>query len=226
MTSAAPDDATHYLYTFPSEVAKDERGALALRWPKHIKPFELAQGPELNTGLAVIQARPGALTPQECDRVVALGDAAPAQAGQVERGPVEYRVSRIAWLAPGAETEWLYHRMAILFAEANRNYRLDIRGLVDAMQYTLYGAGQHFDWHLDLGPGSTSARKLSLTIQLSEPDEYEGGELEFVGREIGPESRQRGTAVIFPSYFAHRVSPVTSGMRRSLVVWAYGPAFR
>jgi PKHD-type hydroxylase len=226
MTSAAADNAAHYLYTFPTEVATGEDGALALRWPKNIKPFDLVPGPEQNGGLTVVQARPDALTPKECDRVVALGESAPSQTAGVERGPVEYRVSRIAWLVPGPETQWLYHRLAVLFAEANRTYRLDIRGFVDAVQYTLYGAGEHFEWHLDLGPGSTSSRKISLSIQLSDDDEYAGGQLEFVSREVGPEARQRGTAVIFPSYLGHRVSPVTSGVRRSLVAWAYGPAFR
>jgi len=226
MTSAAPDNASHYLYTFPSEVSADEHGAVALRWPVNAKPFERIPGPEQNTALAVVQARPDALTAEECDRVVALGESVPVQAGGVERGPGNYRMSHIAWLAPGPDTEWLYHRVAILFAEANRAYRFDIRGLVDAMQYTMYGAGQHFEWHLDLGPGSTSGRKLSMSIQLSEPDDYAGGQLEFVGRTVGPEARKRGTAVIFPAYLGHRVSPVDSGLRRSLVAWAYGPVFR
>lgn len=226
MTSAAPDDATHYLYAFPSKITEDAHGAIALRWPKDTKPFERMPGPEQNNGLTVVQARSGALTPKECDRVVALGESVETQAGSVERGPVDYRMSHIAWLAPGPATEWLYHRLAILFTEANRTYRLELRGFVDALQYTQYGPGQHFDWHLDLGPGSTSARKLSLSIQLSEPDDYGDGQLEFVGRPVGPEARQRGTAVIFPSYLGHRVSPVTSGTRRSLVAWAYGPAFR
>ncbi len=226
MTSAARDDATHYLYTFPEAAVPDERGALALRWPKGTKPFEPRPGPELNPGLSVVTARAAAFTDAECDRVVALGESVPPQAGAVEDGPSDYRVSHIGWIAPGPQTEWLYHRLAILFAEANRGYQLDIRGFVDALQYTLYGADQHFDWHLDLGPGSTSARKLSMSIQLSAPGDYTGGELEFVGRPLGPEARQRGTAVIFPSFLGHRVSPVTGGMRRSLVAWAYGPAFR
>ena len=226
MTSAARDDATHYLYTFPEAVGKDAHGALSLRWPKGTKPFDASPGPEPNAGLTFVTARPRALTAAECDRVRALGESVPPQAGAIVKGPSDYRVSHIGWLAPGPETEWLYHRMAALFAEANRSYRVEIRGLVDALQYTVYGAEQHFDWHLDLGPGSTSARKLSLTIQLSDPGDYTGGELEFVGRPVGPESRERGTAVIFPSFLGHRVSPVTGGIRRSLVAWAYGPAFR
>jgi len=226
MTSAARDDATHYLYTFPQAIAPDAGGSLSLQWPKGVKPFDTRPGPEPNGGLIQVMARPGALTSKECDRVVALGESVPAEPGAVVRGPADYRVSHIGWLVPGPETEWLYHRLAALFEEANRTYKVDIRGFVDALQYTRYGADQHFDWHLDLGPGSTSTRKLSLTIQLSDPEEYGDGNLEFVGRPIGPEARRRGTAVIFPSFIGHRVAPVTAGVRRSLVAWAYGPAYR
>jgi len=226
MTSAARDDATHYLYTFPSDVGVDERGALSLQWPKGKGPFTSVPAPATNGALATVQARQDALSAQECDRIIALGEAAHAQAGGVEDGPSHYRVSRIAWLAPNPDTEWLFHRLAALFFEVNRHYGLDLVGFVDALQYTVYGADQHFDWHLDLGPGSTSARKLSMSIQLSDPGDYDGGALEFTSMAIHPDAARRGTAIIFPSFLAHRVTPVTRGVRRSLVGWAYGPAFR
>lgn len=226
MTSAARDDATSYLYLFPSLVGVDKRGALSLQWPKGEGPFTSAPAPVPNGALATVQARPDALSAEECDRVIALGEAAHAEAGGVEDGPSHYRVSRIAWLAPNPDTEWLFHRLAALFAEVNRHYGLELVGFVDALQYTVYGEDQHFDWHLDLGPGSTSARKLSMSIQLSDPDEYEGGALEFVSMPLRAEASRRGTAIIFPSFLGHRVTPVTRGIRRSLVGWAYGPTFR
>jgi PKHD-type hydroxylase len=72
-------------------------------------------------------------------------------------------------------------------------------------------------------------RKLSMTIQLSEPNEYEGGEFE-IDPEFGVLDqaviKQRGTVLVFPSFLRHRVAPVTSGIRRSLVCWAEGPKFR
>ncbi|MGE5794397.1 MAG: 2OG-Fe(II) oxygenase [Bacteroidota bacterium] len=85
--------------------------------------------------------------------------------------------------------------------------------------------GERFDWHMDLGPGRTSARKLSMTVQLSPPEDYAGGDLEFVGNTHAAE-RERGSATIFPAYVGHRVSPIERGTRRSLVAWAYGPSFR
>ncbi len=94
-----------------------------------------------------------------------------------------------------------------------------------ALQYTVYGPGERFDWHMDLGPGPTSARKLSMTVQLSPPDDYAGGDLEFVGNRHAAE-RELGAATIFPAYVGHRVTPVERGTRRSLVAWVYGPSFR
>lgn len=124
------------------------------------------------------------------------------------------------------EPEWLFRRLAALFAEANRDFGFELVGFVDALQYAMYGADQHFDWHLDLGPGSTSARKLSMSIRLSGPDEYGGGALEFIGMPADPQAARRGTAIIFLSFLGHRVTLVTRGVRRSQVAWAYGPTFR
>ncbi len=226
MTCAARDDATQYLYTFPTVVGSDPSGGVSLQWPKDRGPFASAPAPAPNAALATVQARQGALSREECDRIIALGEAAHDEAGGVERGPSHYRVSRIAWLTPNPATEWLFHRLAGLFHEVNRHYGIELVGFVDALQYTVYGEDQHFEWHIDLGPGSTSARKLSMSIQLSDPGEYEGGALEFINVATHPESVRHGTAIFFPSFLAHRVTPVTRGLRRSLVGWAYGPTFR
>ena len=124
-----------------------------------------------------------------------------------------------------------------------------------SLQYTHYGEGQFYKWHQDsdlvsfiipqirYNSGDNKAqdqnliageyiRKLSFTLQLSEPDEYEGGEFDL---EIsGPNAEKRfetmkmpkGSIVVFPSYMWHRVRPVTSGVRKSLVGWIMGPPFR
>jgi len=101
-------------------------------------------------------------------------------AGRVEIGADTYRVSKIVWIEPDEATHWIYHRLGALFAQANRHYGLDLIGLVEALQYTVYGPEQHFDWHIDLGSGQTSARKLSMTVQLSDAGDYSGGALEFI----------------------------------------------
>ena len=70
-------------------------------------------------------------------------------------------------------------------------------------------------------------RKRSLVLQLSDPSDYEGGDLEFfVSAEPTPVERKKGLIVAFPSFVLHHVTPVTSGTRRTLVVWLSGPKFR
>jgi PKHD-type hydroxylase len=83
-----------------------------------------------------------------------------------------------------------------------------------------------FVWHTDWDPEDTSAycRKLSLVLQLSDPADYEGGRFEFCGcPSPGAEFKERGSILVFPSYRAHRVTPVTKGSRTSLVTWVWGP---
>ena len=101
-----------------------------------------------------------------------------------------------------------------------------IFGFSDALQYTVYGPGHKFDWHVDIGAGAASNRKLSMTIQLSDASAYEGGALQFISAPDLAMPKTRGTAVLFPAYLAHRVSDVTSGIRHSLVGWAAGAPFR
>jgi PKHD-type hydroxylase len=79
---------------------------------------------------------------------------------------------------------------------------------------------------MDIGTGAMSQRKLSLTLQLSPPEAYEGGGLEFFGAGELSVSRLQGTLIAFPSFLHHRVTPITRGKRESLVMWWHGPAFR
>jgi len=214
-----------FLYVFPTKIAAEPGSAVKLKWASGESPFRQAKPLDANPTTCAVQARRKLFTPDECARIVAAGEALPAVQAGVEKGENLYRVSRIRWIEPGPESEWIFHRLALAFLEANRAYRFDLIGFADALQYTVYGPDERFDWHMDLGPGRTSARKLSLTLQLSAAGEYDGGALEFVGNQY-PGERELGAATIFPSYIAHRVAPVERGIRRSLVAWAYGPAFR
>lgn len=113
-----------------------------------------------------------------------------------------------------------------------RHFGFDIWNLAD-MQYTIYKAEDegHYGWHVDElvsnGPNRVSARKISLTIQLSDPSEYEGGDFEFFTlRNMPKELKEKGTVLLFPSSHMHRVTPVTKGVRKSLVAWFDGPNWR
>ena len=134
------------------------------------------------------------------------------------------RHSKVRWLKRTADTYWIYARLMEHILELNDRYwRFDLNLLSDDIQYGEYAETGHYDWHLDLGSGNLSNRKLSFSVQLSNPDEYDGGELELnrsSSTVVAP--RDQGTLVVFPSFLMHRVAPVTRGVQRSLVGWASG----
>ena len=85
----------------------------------------------------------------------------------------------------------------------------------------------YYDWHMDAGPPNNGIqRKLSISILLSDPSEFEGGELQFKGMEDRKILTKQGSIVVFPSFIEHRVTPVTKGVRYSAVTWAHGPSFK
>lgn len=126
------------------------------------------------------------------------------------------------------ENEWLYEKLAMSAVSANQEiYHFDLMGFYEPLQLMKYGHDDFFDWHLDFGIGQPSERKLSVTIQLSDPNDYEGGELQFmVNQNIVTAKKDRGTMIVFPSFMLHRVTPVTKGMRQSIVGWVAGVPYR
>jgi PKHD-type hydroxylase len=222
----APSERLALQYMLPTHMTVSPEGVGSMAWPAGLGPFGQMRDMALHEQVSGVMCLPGSLTPEECAMVVAEGTARPAMPGRVELGSDVYRVSHIAWLEPHAGNEWLYHKVGSLFLQVNQHYGFDLVGMFDALQFTQYGPGQHFDWHMDVGRGATSLRKLSLTIQLSDPADYDDGNLGFVGLDSQPEARGLGAATVFPSYMGHCVTPVTRGVRRSLVAWASGAAFR
>jgi PKHD-type hydroxylase len=140
----------------------------------------------------------------------------------------DVRRSNIKWLTGNSfvlNILWAYVQ------EANRNaFNVDVCQVAD-IQYTEYHASEkgHYGLHHDINWESTKAfdRKLSVTVQLSSPNDYEGGNFSFTEVETPPkQSRAKGTVLIFPSYLQHQVTPVTKGVRKSLVAWFEGPRWR
>lgn len=164
----------------------------------------------------------------ELARIEASGNKLALEQAKTALGSVllEKRNSRIAWLRNDAEWAWLFARMHYYAHLFNARYRFDLWGFTESFQFTEYGPGGHFDWHVDDGVPGAWPRKLSFTLQLSDPGSYEGGDLEIWGLEKISASRERGTLICFPSYMLHRVAPVTRGIRRSLVAWVTGEVFR
>jgi PKHD-type hydroxylase len=207
---------------------------------------------ELPTRPLLARAEPGpyhpfrlrsrAFTPAQCRRIVALAAELPDGQGalveQRDAAPSStIRDSTTSWLAPSPGAEWVYERLAVVAEEANRHYRFDLTGFEEDLQFTTYDRpGSHYTWHQDGLDGAVGHRKLSIVVQLSDPGEYRGGELEFleVAEDYDPDQRadyvrragRQGTAVVFPSFEFHRVLPLRRGTRRSLVAWIAGPPFR
>jgi PKHD-type hydroxylase len=144
----------------------------------------------------------------------------------------EVRKSQIYWVPKSSFWEPIYQKIMNLVGQCNKEFfNFDITSLQENLQFTEYDSSYEgkYDWHFDIGEGPLNCgRKLSVSIQLSDPNEYEGGELQFLldGNRTVVAEKEQGTVVIFPSYLSHRVTPVTKGIRRSLVTWITGPPFR
>lgn len=141
-----------------------------------------------------------------------------------------YRRTQVAWLKTN-DALWVYDKLGFIIRQLNEQFfRFDIDGFYEDLQYTVYKSDYEgfYDWHCDSGVNlNVPPRKLSISVQLSDPEEYEGGSLELLYKNE-PEAmkKEKGTVIVFPSYTLHRVTPITKGTRRSLVVWIYGPRLR
>tara|TARA_R110002073_G_scaffold332910_2_gene519659 strand:+ start:2113 stop:2700 length:588 start_codon:yes stop_codon:yes gene_type:complete len=170
--------------------------------------------------------------PNEIQQINDYWDAQQSEKAVVEGGAQlmneELRKTSILGLENGTGHKWLYDRISnYAIQQNNERYFYDIRGIFESLQLMEYQPGDFFDWHLDFGSGHSSIRKLSLTIQLSDPNDYEGGELQFMrNKDIVNAPQKKGTIIIFPSFIMHRVAPITQGKRRSIVGWISGPPYR
>lgn len=173
-----------------------------------------------------------AFTPEEMVKIIQTGESLyqiPAKTvGDDGEVVSSYRKSEISWINNNPETEWIFQKISEYAIIANKEmWNFDIWDYQDQLQYTkYYGDGGHYDWHADLGPG-ISNRKLSCVLQLSTPEEYEGGVLQMnPGGNILEVPKGLGTLCFFPSFLLHRVTPLSSGVRKSLVTWLCGANFR
>lgn len=176
---------------------------------------------------------PQALTAEDCDALITLCQSAPMQDARLVRQTTAPHIRRaeLSWLEDLPQATWVMDRMMRLTAQANREaFGFDLTDFAESAQVARYGAERegHFDWHSDIGAGALAARrKLTVVVQLSDPAGYDGGALELrPDSSIRQAPADRGTAVIFPSFVLHRVTPVTTGTRWSLTLWSHGPAFR
>lgn len=140
------------------------------------------------------------------------------------------RRSKISWLHPTQNDLWIFEKLSYIVSNINAEYfRYDLTGFGEPLQLTNYHESDlgMYGWHIDLLSNGIS-RKLSVVLQLTDPNEYEGGDLQIMTGSAKPFTvkKERGLVVVFPSYLLHQVTPVTKGNRQSLVAWVSGPPFR
>jgi PKHD-type hydroxylase len=151
------------------------------------------------------------------------------------------RNSNVVWL----DDQWIYNEIHPYIYKANEEAGWNFEwNLSESCQFTKYSKGQYYGWHCDStetpyteeGPLKGKIRKLSVTVSLSNSTDYKGGELEFDFRNKDPNEKQnihkcveilpKGSIVVFPSFVWHRVCPVITGTRYSLVIWNLGYPFK
>ena len=170
-----------------------------------------------------------AFTKEECEKIIKIAKTKGLKEGVTfDNNKSNVRFSKICWLYSSDDLDWVYRRITDIVLNLNdRFFQFDLHGLNEGLQFTNYKApsnkyGKHIDRSLNM-----IIRKLSLSIQLTNPKEYEGGELILYEDEKGTEmKKEQGTLVLFPSYMLHEVKPVTKGERNSLVAWVTGKQFK
>ena len=143
------------------------------------------------------------------------------------------RKTAVHWID---QKKWVIPMISYYIENINNIYfQYDLSGVSGGtLQYGIYKEGGHYDWHCDetrnlyyVTQNKETIRKLSFSLQLSDPDDYEGGDLLMkIGDKERVQSRERGTLIVFDSRQLHKVTPVTSGVRHSLVGWFVGPPWR
>lgn len=178
-------------------------------------------------------------TPDQVEKIIQYCDKHGVEESHVVNGgenvvDSKIRKSQVKFHSPNEENKWIFEGLVQLAEFINTNYfNFDLTGF-DNFQFTVYdGEGANYDWHTDLifGPDfpieMNLPRKLSFSMILSDPTEFEGGEFEIsVSGEPIPIEQKKGRVIAFPSFVRHRVAPIKTGQRKSLVFWVVGPKFK
>ena len=184
-----------------------------------------------------------AVDKETCDKIISMCLMQKHERGSIgklgKNGKIkaDYRDCKVSWIS----SEWIYNILNPFIDTANKkagwNFQWDWN---EPSQFTSYEKDDHYNWHNDqvkYGEDENKnfknkIRKLSLTLQLTEPTKYEGGDLQIkyfnnntVKKDTLTNLREVGTVIIFPSFVWHRITPITKGKRQSLVNWSLGKPF-
>lgn len=178
----------------------------------------------------------GLFSPEECKTIIEIGNdpelvsIGPGIVGGSNDGKVneEVRKSSIGWFPVHEKTVWIFQRLTDAINNINKNfYNYDLTH-IENLQFTVYKEDSNFyGKHIDAMYETNASRKLSLSVQLTDPEEYTGGEFKlYTGDNPHELPKDQGICLFFPSWSLHEVAPVTRGTRYALVTWVCGPRFR
>ena len=175
-------------------------------------------------------------TPEQCKMIIDMGHRCKPEEAKVGGGnegkyDTKKRVTTISWI-PFDKLPQMYKVIENQLSIVNLNhFYFDGVTLTEPAQFTVYPKKGFYDWHMDLNAfgqtGDNPIRKISMTLLLSDPSEFTGGDLLF--SEMGdnkPLPLKQGQAIFFASFLRHKVAPVKKGVRKSLVMWFGGPPFK
>ena len=167
-------------------------------------------------------------TKEQCEYIIRLGESLVIQDSSTVGGLNYVRNSKNSWITPSKESEGIFRHLTDFVKKINEDYfQLDLTS-IESLQFTKYEPPVgRYDFHKDTITTDNHIRKLSMIIQLSNPNDYEGGELSILHSEYPLYiKKQQGSLLSFPSDTVHGVMPVTKGIRYSLVVWIMGPKLK
>ena len=171
------------------------------------------------------------LSEQEINFIHNHSEKLPVEDGRVfDLSKQNIRQSKVRWIYPDKDINWLYHKIRDEILIVNDEFFQFNIEEVEAIQHTTYHSPSGcYDAHMDSMSNRYPQRKISFSIQLSDENQYEGGDVLIYNNGFDDPykvSRKKGDMVIFFSLLMHKVTPVVSGTRQSLVGWVGGPFLR
>jgi PKHD-type hydroxylase len=167
----------------------------------------------------------GRFNAEECECIIAQHQETGALRSRMPRSDSGFiRDSDLFWVPRTKDTDWIFERIWDVATLYNSRYGFGLSEEMGQLQLTRYAAGQLYDWHMDLGGGAMSLRKITIVVELA-VGTYQGGGTEVFHGEGTSNlvALGQGDALIFPSFIMHRAVPVRSGARWTLVSWLTGP---
>lgn len=170
---------------------------------------------------------------EEIQQIIELGHSHYRKQAELENGNANSAIRNctISWIATDQQSKHLFSKLADIVSTLNdKFYKYDLTEMED-LQYTEYYADTHdfYTSHSDDSYKFNLFRKLSVSVQLTNPQDYHGGDLVFYRHTLSESvvaPKNIGTVIVFPSFVIHEVTKITSGTRKSLVTWINGPRFK